>query len=276
VVIIPSCLVWWASLAALTPEHAELLSAAELTRAHSYRREDDRRRFLLGAALLRLLVAELTGSPPAAVSIDRSCGRCGLAHGRPRVVDSTLYVSVSHSADVVVVAAAQRGRIGVDVEQVEPVMAGRIPPLLLAPGETVSTAADIVQLWTRKEAVVKATGDGMRVPLEQVVLAADGELTGYPGQLPTARVVDFDAVPGYRGALAMLTASPFTVEVTQMRNWAQRPDAGNSAVNSQDLNPLGSAPSPAASAMKSSVPAVAWRLPDTQSRITLVNALEPS
>jgi 4'-phosphopantetheinyl transferase len=275
VVIIPSCLVWWAPLSALAPEHAELLSAAELTRAHSYRREDDRRRFLLGAALLRLLVGELTGSPPAAVSIDRSCGRCGLAHGRPRVVDSTLHVSVSHSADVVVVAAAQRGRIGIDVERVEPVLAGRIPPLLLAPGETVSSAADIVQLWTRKEAVVKATGDGMRVPLELVVLAADGELTGYPGQLPTARVVDFDAVPGYRGALAMLTASPFTLEVTQ-KSWPQRPDAGNSVVNSQDSNRLGSAPAPAASVMKSSVPAVAWRLSDTQSRITLVKVSEPS
>jgi 4'-phosphopantetheinyl transferase len=114
--------------------------------------------------------------------------------------------------------------VGVDVEQLD----GRARPLgggdpealarlvLAEPERAALAEADPTErpraflvAWARKEAVTKATGDGLRAPFSQIVVAADhgpARVTSWPyPQAPeTVSVRDLDAGPGYVAALAVL------------------------------------------------------------------------
>jgi 4'-phosphopantetheinyl transferase len=103
------------------------------------------------------------------------------------------------------------GEVGVDVQQVGEGPVHELSPLVLAESEVqyVAVARDFFTYWTRKEALVKATGDGVTVPLSEVVVTPPGtppRLLGYPrpGGL-AAQLRDLSPDPGYVGALAVLS-----------------------------------------------------------------------
>jgi 4'-phosphopantetheinyl transferase len=200
--------VWWAAPAQHRADHLDLLGEAERERRERYRRDEDRVRFTVGVALLRLAVARTLEVPVAGVAIDRTCATCGEQHGRPRLPGDALHLSVSHSGDWVAVALTPTAPVGVDVEQVRPIDTAGMAGLVLAAGERADSLADFYRLWARKESVVKATGDGLRAPLAQVVLAPDGRVTGYPDRPDlTATTVDLAPRAGYAAALTVLAPS---------------------------------------------------------------------
>jgi hypothetical protein len=98
--------------------------------------------------------------------VDRSCPSCGRHHGRPRLPGTGPDVSISHSGATVAVAVSTAGAVGVDVQQVADDSVHDLSPLVLAESEArhVVVARDFFIYWTRKEALVKATGDGVAVP----------------------------------------------------------------------------------------------------------------
>jgi 4'-phosphopantetheinyl transferase len=216
--------VWWARVQDASPRHAALLDEAERRRWHTYRREEDRDRFLVGCALAKTVLAACTGRPPEEVSFDRTCRQCGGPHGKPVVVGGGPEHSVAHSGGLVAVAVAA-DPVGVDVEELD----GRTHPLggdggpealarlVLAEEERAALAAvhasgrprAFLVAWTRKEAVTKAMGDGLRVPFSQVVVAAAAgppRLLRWPCPQDPQRVslLDLDPAPGYVAALAVL------------------------------------------------------------------------
>ena len=215
--------VWWARRQDAAPRLAGLLDDLERQRWSAYRREVDRERFLVGCALAKTVVAARTGQRPAEVSFDRACGQCGKPHGKPAVRGGGPELSVSHSGDLVAVALAT-APVGVDVEQLD----GRVHELgggdpdtiarmVLAAEERAALAAvdpagrarAFLVAWTRKEAVTKARGDGLRVPFGEVVVAADlavPRVTAwpYPQDPRSVSLVDLDPGPGYVAALAVL------------------------------------------------------------------------
>ena len=79
------CVVWLADIQLAGPGHHALLNDVERARRDQYLRADDRTRFTLAAALLRLVAAEEAGLHPTDVLIDRTCERCGRPHGKPRL-----------------------------------------------------------------------------------------------------------------------------------------------------------------------------------------------
>ncbi len=180
------CRVWWAGETAAAPHHDALLSPAERHRRDRYRQPVDRRRFTVGVVLSRLLLAAATGTPPDRLTIDRDCAGCGRPHGRPRLagVDSGLDVNVSHSGDRVVVAIISGARVGVDVEHAGPGRAVTgVERLVLSADERrhldrradLDRAAAMLRYWTRKEAVVKATGDGLGAGMDRLTMSAPDE-----------------------------------------------------------------------------------------------------
>lgn len=216
--------VWWARRQDASPRQAGLLDQAERARWAAYRREPDRERFLVGCALAKTVIAACTGQRPSEVSFDRTCRQCGRPHGKPVVNGGgDLGHSVAHSGDLVAVAVA-RSPVGVDVEQLD----GRARPpgggdpealarLVLADGERAALAAvhpsarprAFLVAWTRKEAVTKARGDGLRVPFSGVVVAADAGAPRlvawpYPQAPETVSLLDLDADAGYVAALAVI------------------------------------------------------------------------
>lgn len=189
-----------------------LLAPGERARADAYRRDDDRRRSRTAALLLRCAAAALTGVPPAAVPVRRRCPGCGEGdHGRPELPGTGWHASVSHAGAWCVVALTRAGPVGVDVEVLVPLDVAEIAPTVLGPGEAAADAAALLRLWTRKEAVVKATGQGLRTPLGDVLVGladAPAALRACPGVPPGTGVLrDVDAPPGHLAAVCVLTGS---------------------------------------------------------------------
>ena len=208
------CDLYWARVDAANRVARTALDASEEARSRQLRRVEDRERFVLAAALLRVVVALSVGIALEEVSIDRTCARCGRAHGRPRVVGHGLEVSVSHSGALVVIAATSAGRVGVDVERVRPIDHVLLGGEICRPGEAHLDLgpASFYKLWTRKESVLKATGVGLGLSMAEVGVTAPDDaprLLSYAGDTSIAcEMADIRPSAGYVGAVTVLGASP--------------------------------------------------------------------
>ncbi|WP_433496274.1 4'-phosphopantetheinyl transferase family protein [Sphaerimonospora sp. CA-214678] len=220
------CRVWWAdpweqTIGTLT----ETLSESELDRAGRFHREQDRRRYLTGAWLLRTVTARQLGIEPGEVSVDRRCPGCAKMHGKPHIRDTPLHVSVTHSADRVGVALTTAGPLGVDVEAVPAGSFDDLARCALSPAESLAVEAvpererhaAFTGLWVRKEAVLKATGHGLRIPPEQVEMTGPFDpapaLLRWPLTIPPGgvRIRLLHPGAGYAGALAVITDDAVSV-----------------------------------------------------------------
>jgi 4'-phosphopantetheinyl transferase len=172
------CRVWWADLNDVRAARVELLDGVESARRDRYLRAEDRDRFTLGVVLSRVALGAALGLPPQRVPLDRTCPKCGRPHGAPRV-EGGPYLSVSHSGDRVAVAMSHGGPVGVDVEASGREPGENLAAHVLSPAEAARhgtlDAAGFLTYWTRKEAVLKATGDGLAVPMPDLTVSAPDE-----------------------------------------------------------------------------------------------------
>lgn len=210
---------WWADTGWLRARHSELLDEVESARSRALRRAADRARFVVGCALLRRVLGARLGMEPSRVPLDRTCPECGEPHGRPRL-RRPIHISVSHAGTRVAVAVGPLP-VGVDVERVDPALdLGPLAAAALTDGERAALgrlppgdrAGGFLALWTRKEAVLKATGDGLNVDPRRVAVsdpAAAPRLLSFAGRPDLdATLVDLDPGPGYVATLAILGAWP--------------------------------------------------------------------
>ncbi len=220
------CDVWWASPAQADPALGRFLDAHERERRARLRQEADRDRYIVAHALARLVVAREAGCTPEEVAFELRCPNCDGAdrapHGKPVPVGPAagLEVSISHSGDRVAVALARGHAVGVDVEEVSSRRdTAGLAGMALTPGEQAAlrslpgdrTTGDFFTYWARKEALLKASGEGIYAGLTSVEVSSPdepGRVLAWtsPGAPPVGRVrlVDLDAGPLYRAALAVL------------------------------------------------------------------------
>jgi 4'-phosphopantetheinyl transferase len=142
-----------------------ILSAEERERAARFVFEPDAWHFSLCRAILRLGLATHCKRPAAEITIQAG------EHGKPFVENEQIHFNVSHSRSMGLLAFTRIGELGVDVEAVQPdIEALEISSAHFTPGEAAWIAATPVpserahrftRLWTRKEAVLKATGKGI-------------------------------------------------------------------------------------------------------------------
>ncbi|MEV0589382.1 4'-phosphopantetheinyl transferase superfamily protein [Nonomuraea sp. NPDC050310] len=196
-----------------------LLSADELARHGRFRRAEDRDRFARAWTLVRLVLGELLGRDPAALAFDRTCRLCGGPHGKPRLTGPEgprLDFSLSHSGGEVIAAFCSGAEVGVDIEQVGRRLDVRtVAPTVLSETELSELtrlgwgAGDFLTWWTRKEAVLKATGHGLAVELAAVEVSGpyeDPQVRGLPPELgdPADYTLHaLDVGPTARAALAV-------------------------------------------------------------------------
>jgi 4'-phosphopantetheinyl transferase len=208
--------VWVADIAERRPAHDGLLDEVERGRAAAFVRPDDQARFVVGAALLKLAVADHTGGPARSVRVDRHCESCGGPHGRPQVPGSGVHVSLSHSGSLVAVALSRAGPVGIDVEHRGTARA--LPPArrILTAAEPLGRPADLYTYWCRKESAVKATGEGWRLPCREVVVSraeAPARVVSYRGKPLIAFMTDLDFGDAYAAALTVLSPGDIKVDV---------------------------------------------------------------
>lgn len=166
-----------------TDKLAQCLSDTERDRAGRFVFEGDRRRFIVGRAQLRHLLASRLGTWPNLVELDYG------PRGKPRLsggyAGADLRFNVSHCGDVALYAFADGREIGIDVEAVRELRdADAIAASFFSPRENEAYLAleprerplGFFRCWTRKEAFIKALGDGLHFPLDAFdVSLAPGE-----------------------------------------------------------------------------------------------------
>lgn len=219
------CSVWWATPLPNDPRYLALLDAVERGRHQAYRQEIDQRRFLTGRVLAKTVAGELLGRAPGDVAFDATCDDCGKPHGRPRVPGAGFELSISHSGERIGVAVTSGVPVGLDVETATRQADDSL--IAYALNETERQALDglsgtersaaFFRYWCGKEALMKATGRGLRIPLRSITLAGPDEpprlvASGDPALHPArTRLADLDPGEGYRAAIAVLAGDDLEV-----------------------------------------------------------------
>ncbi|MFK4224821.1 4'-phosphopantetheinyl transferase family protein [Streptomyces sp. NPDC019890] len=153
--------------------HRHLLDAGETARLLAFQRDADRDAFAVAHVALRRLLGNRLGLAPEAVTLTREpCANCGGPHGRPVVPGNPVHFSLSHTAGLVLIALAG-APVGVDVEGVPDPGTTMEVAAQLHPRERAELAAlptadrptAFARCWTRKEALLKATGAGLNEEL---------------------------------------------------------------------------------------------------------------
>jgi 4'-phosphopantetheinyl transferase len=147
-----------------------VLSDDERLRLHRFRTDRLRHGFIVSRGVLRMLCARYLGTDPAALRF-----RYG-TNGKPSLDDDcSLHFNVSHAGAMILFAFARDLEIGVDVEEVRTIREmDAIAHRFFCAGEAAEVLASVEQerpllfhtCWTRKEAFIKATGDGLSTPLD--------------------------------------------------------------------------------------------------------------
>ena len=157
----------------------QTLSPDEQERARRFRFEEDKRRFVVARGVLRTILGSYTGLPPAQLKFAYSqTGKPGLdpETGQP---SAGLSFNLSHSGELALYAICLDRRVGVDIEQIRPRIAEeRIAERFFSPHEVNALrslppdeqAPAFFRCWTRKEAYVKARGEGLAIPLNRFVV----------------------------------------------------------------------------------------------------------
>lgn len=202
-----------------------LLSGAELERARSFVRDSDRRHFVASHAFLRRILGRYAAVAPAEIRFEHG------PWGKPRLsgVPETrpLEFSLSHSRGVVLVGLAMGQAIGIDVELIRRLDDyDRLAQRFFALGEYRDLCAlpeparlrGFFRYWTRKEAVVKALGTGMRTQLDSfaVTLAATVQRIDFRASMPCASEWSLNQLEPCEGAIGAV-AVPFRVRRIEAR-----------------------------------------------------------
>jgi len=149
------------------------LASDELTRANRFHSERDRNSFVAARGVLRQLLGKYLDRSPAELEFD--IGARGKPSVRQEPFERPIQFNISHSHGLALFAFATKRHLGVDVELIRPEFAGQeIARRYFSPHEVMELEAlpeplrpeGFFLCWTRKEAYIKARGEGLHIPLE--------------------------------------------------------------------------------------------------------------
>ena len=218
--------VWRASLDQLPPtieSFRDILDADERARADSFHFQSDREHFIAAHGVLRIILGAYLNRLPSCLSFQRS------SYGKPALIpdpfSDVIRFNLSHSHGMALYAIARSREVGIDLEFIrcgvhEDQIAERffssreIATLRMFPAALRNHAFFLC--WTRKEAYIKARGEGLSLPLDQFdVSLTPGEPAELLGTRPDAPEVDrwsltdlSFGLSGYAAALAVEGDAP--------------------------------------------------------------------
>lgn len=232
--------VWRFRLDPLAAEDVQVLSPDEHERARRFRSSLDRNRFVAGRLTLRRILAGYLGCDPAQIHFTYS------AHRRPALHQPNLPgldFNLTHSHDRALLAVGLDLGIGIDLERIAPDRVDEGLLQLACSGAELNELSRLSQsqratrfyrCWTRKEACLKARGDGLAASLSDItVLSAKGDplvsvASLADGNRPdTWCLTDLAAWPGFAAALAWTApqGTPVDTPNLALRLWDWRGSA---------------------------------------------------
>jgi 4'-phosphopantetheinyl transferase len=163
--------------------YRKFFSPDEIERADRFYFDKDRNHFTIARGTLREILGGYLKLPPDQLAFVYG------AQGKPSLAaphnSSGIYFNLSHSGDIALLAVTRNRELGVDVEQIRPDFASQdIAARFFAPEECAKLnslalherADAFFNCWTRKEAYIKARGQGLSIPLDSFEVAfAPGE-----------------------------------------------------------------------------------------------------
>lgn len=212
--------VWRASLE-VSVSHLQALkdtlAADECARAERFYFQEHRERFIAGRGLLRNILSRYLDREPGQLRF------CYNSYGKPALIEETgvegLRFNLSHSHDMALYAVTRGREIGVDIERFRPdVEAEKLAERFFSPREATVLRTlperlrteGFFNCWTRKEAYIKAEGEGMAIPLSSFdVSLTPGEPAALlrsqkdPQEASRWSMQALDPEPGYAAALAV-------------------------------------------------------------------------
>jgi 4'-phosphopantetheinyl transferase len=211
--------VWRVSLVSPSDEKdkASVLSSDEIARANRFHFEKDRLHFIRCRAALRRLLSKYLKIPAAEVRFEY------LTNGKPQLAadqnQRSLQFNVSHSAGLALIAFGMKSGLGVDIEKIRAdVDTAALSERFFSPRERAGLkqlpeqlrASGFFSCWTRKEAFLKATGEGLSFPLADFSVSThperDAELEEIRGSAEAGKqwfLADLAVSQEYRAALAL-------------------------------------------------------------------------
>ncbi len=206
--------VWLHQPEAALAAYQSTLSLDELARAERFYFDRDRRRYIVARGQLRQLLAGYLDMTPAEIHFRYA------AQGKPALAgDADVQFNVSHAQDVALIGFCRGAALGVDVEWIRPLSdmdavahrsfsAIEYADYLTMPPDRKPIC--FFNCWTRKEAFIKAVGEGLSYPLRAFAVTL---LPGQPVRFrqikgDTAAAAEwtlqsFQPAAGYVGALAL-------------------------------------------------------------------------
>lgn len=143
------------------------LSPAKQKAVVRQRQRDDRLRSLAGMQLLKYAMGQLGYKNFTLTELTFS------EHGKP-AVPYPVEFSISHSAQLCCCAVSQQGAVGVDIELFRDINPQLGKKYFLGNDNAPGNSLNLLQHWTCKEAVLKATGEGMLGNLRAITISNNG------------------------------------------------------------------------------------------------------
>lgn len=163
------------------------LPYAELERADRFRKSDVRLQFITARAALRVLLGTLLHLSPNLVPITSN------PYGKPEtpaVNGLDLFFNVAHSRATILIGLCRASHLGVDVEYIDSAtnfleiarnsFASSEVDMMMKIGDPLEQRRTFFRCWARKEAVIKADGRGLSVPLNFVEVPVTGPVASAP------------------------------------------------------------------------------------------------
>lgn len=190
---------------AVISELKKLLNAQEIDRAERYYHQHDSQRFIISKAILKLILAKEIGTDVSTVKFSKNSNKKPYLALHPE-----LHFNVSHAKNYALIVIGTRP-VGVDVEYISKDFnfTEILPTVCSKPemNEVLNAAnknLEFYKLWTRKEAVVKATGNGIDDNLIKINILDGDNVVEYNdlGVKQSMQVVSFAVDQDYIGAIA--------------------------------------------------------------------------
>ena len=196
-------------------EYVEQLSALltedERSRAGRFKFRDDRKKFILARTILKKLLGSLLRKDASSIKLEEG------KRGKPFMEADGLEFNLSHSGEMVIYGFSRAGPIGVDVEwESRKVEVDSIAKRFFSEGEykvligleEPEQKKAFFEIWTRKEAFIKAIGEGLSFPLDSfdVSIGSDARLLSThwdPAEAGEWTLRALDLPENYVGAVAV-------------------------------------------------------------------------
>jgi 4'-phosphopantetheinyl transferase len=211
------------------------LNSDERGRARRIVDDNARTLFILGRSLVRAVLSTYVNRAPETLRFDQRCARCRKQHGKPRLVApaSDLEFSLSHARGLIALAVCRGSAVGIDVEwrgwtDAMP----QVAPLLLAEAEWMALqyAPDgerpkmLLEYWVRKEALLKATAEGLRADPRNVSILWTSDRSLVCRRNGTWwSISKVDVSPDHVGALALKERVPQVRRHQVTKAWTDSP-----------------------------------------------------